>query len=155
MTPSRAEADWSTWSKEAVRLIQERNHAWMRDFGLGGCQYEWNLDNAQILFRSDSTEVVADLCVVGSVSEAEGTFQWAWANESIPCQARRGLEKVRVFGESNGLDLLTTPEWIGSRSEGLEMSAVAARLLDAAGVWIETSPDITLFFALFRFRPRG
>src|SRR5262249_17531247 len=111
--------------------------------------------NAQMLFRSDSTEVVADICVVGSVSEAEGSFRWAWANESIPSQARRDLEKVRVFGEGNGLDLLTTPEWRGSRSEGLEMSAVAARLLDAAGVWIETSPDITLFFALLRFRPKG
>ena len=127
----------------------------MRDFGLAGCQYEWNLDNAQIVFRSDSTEVVADICVVGSVSEADGTFLWAWANESIPCQARRGLEKVRACGESNGLDLLTTPEWRGSRSAGLEMSAVAARLLDAAGVWIETSLDITLFFALFRFRKGG
>ena len=93
--------------------------------------------------------------MIGSVSEAEGTFLWAWANEAIPCQARRGLEKVRVFGESNGLELLTIPEWGGSRSEGLEMSAVTARLLDAAGVWVETSSDNTLFFALFRFRPRA
>ena len=135
--------------------MQERNDAWMRDFGLDGCRYEWNLENAQILFTSGTSEVVADICVVGSVSEAEGTFLWAWANEAIPCQARRGLEKVRVFGESNALDLLTRPEWRGARSEGLEMSAVAARLLDAAGVWIETAADITLFFALFRFRARG
>jgi len=135
--------------------MQERNDAWMREFGLSGCQYEWNLDSAQILFRSDTVEVVADICVVGSVSEAQGTFLWAWANEEIPCQARRGLDKVRAFGESNNLELLTIPEWGGSRPEGLEMSAIAARLLDAAGVWIETSADVTLFFALFRFRPRG
>ena len=134
--------------------MQERNDAWMREFSLGGCQYEWNLDYAQILFRSDTAEVVADICVVGSQSEAHGTFLWAWANAAIPAQARRGLEKVRAFGERNGLDLLTIPEWGGSRSEGLEMSAVTARLLDAAGIWIETTGDITLFFALFRFRPR-
>src|SRR5262245_63483217 len=106
--------------------MQERNDAWMCEFGLGGCQYQWNLDNAQILFRSATAEVVADICVIGSVSEAEGTFLWAWANEAIPCQARRGLEKVRAFGQSNGLDLLTITEWGGSRPEGLEMAAGAA-----------------------------
>jgi len=152
---SPAQPDWSTWSKEAVRLMQARNDGWMREFNLSRSQYDWNLDTAQILFRSDTADVVADICVVGSVSEAEGTFLWAWANEAIPCQARRGLEKVRAFGESNGLDLLTIPEWGGSRPEGLEMAAVAARVLDAAGVWIDACGDVTLFFALFRFRPRG
>ena len=108
-----------------------------------------------MLFRSGTAEVVADLCVVGSVSECEGTFLWAWANEAIPPKSRQGLERVLAFGESNGLDLLTTPEWPGARPEGLEMAAVAARLLDAAGVWADKTADVTLFFALSRFRRRS
>src|SRR5262245_8444022 len=42
---TRAEPDWSAWSREAVRLMQERNHAWIRDYGLQGCQYDWSLDH--------------------------------------------------------------------------------------------------------------
>ena len=152
MKPTEPQPDWGAWSKEAVRLMQERNHAWMRDYSLQGCQYEWNLAEAQMVFRSASAEVVADICVLGSVSQSEGTFLWAWANKAIPLQARRGLEAVRAFGESNALELLTRPEWPGARSEGLEMAAVAGRVLDAAGVWTETAEDITLFFALSRFR---
>jgi Family of unknown function (DUF6882) len=135
--------------------MQERNDAWIRDFGLSACQYEWTLDNAQICFKSSTAEVEADLCVVGSISECEGTFLWAWANKALPPKAWQGLERVRTFGESNALELLITPEWPGGRAEGLEMAAVSARLLDGAGVWIDGTADVTLFFVLSCFRERS
>jgi hypothetical protein len=132
--------------------MQERNDAWLRDYGLRGCKYDWTLDDAQLVFMSGSDEVIADICVLGSVSESEGTFLWAWANEAIPSHARRGLERVREFGERNALELLTKPKWPGGRPDGLEIAAVAARVLDASGVWAETAGDVTLLFALSCFR---
>jgi hypothetical protein len=89
--------------------------------------------------------------VLGSLSASEATFLWAWANEAIPIQARKDLEKVHEFGQRNALHLLTSPEWTGGTPEALEMAAAAARVLDASGVWTETTADITLFFALSRF----
>ena len=148
--PTQAEPDWSAWSREAVRLMQERNGAWMEDYGLRGCRYVWTFDDAQLVFRPGRDEVVADICVLGSVSEAEGTFLWACANETIPEHARRGLERVREFGHRNELELLTKV-WPGGRSDGLEMAAVAGRVLDAAGVWVAPTGDVTLFFALSNF----
>ena len=93
--------DWSAWSREAVRLMQERNDAWIRIYGLEGRRYQWSLDEAQLRFRSESDEVSADICVIGSVSRSEGTFCWAWANEAIPTCARRGLASVREFGKDS------------------------------------------------------
>jgi hypothetical protein len=34
------------------------------------------------------------------------------------------------------------------------MAAVASRILDADGVWIEETGDLTLFFSLSNFRKR-
>jgi len=34
------------------------------------------------------------------------------------------------------------------------MAAVAGRILDADGIWIEEAGDVTLFFALSNFRRR-
>src|SRR5262245_29388379 len=150
--PAQAESAWSDWSRDAVRLMQERNEAWVRDYGLQGCHYQWSLDSAQMVFRSGASEVVADICVVGSVSEAEGTFLWAWANESIPPHSRRGLERVREFGERNALELLTSPEWPAAGAEGLEMAAIAGKILDASGLWIDTFKGVTWFFALSSLR---
>lgn len=131
--------------------MQERNDAWMRDYGRQpGCRYQWSLDDAQLVLWSEGSEVVADICVLGSASER--TFLRAWGNETIPPHARRGLERVREFGESNALGLLIQPEWPGGRAEGLEMAAVAGRILDAEGIWVEPSEDVKLFFALSRLR---
>ena len=132
--------------------MQECNDAWVQDHSLQDRHYHWSLDDAQLVFPSDSDEVVADICVVGSVSVSEGTFLWAWANEVIPPHARRGLERVREFGETNALELLTKPEWPGGQPEGLEMAAVAARILDAEGVWVAATGDVMLYFVLSDLR---
>ena len=148
----QAVTDWGAWSREAVQLMQERTNAWVRDHGLQGRSYHWSLDDAQLVFPFGTDQVSADICVLGSVSISEGTFLWAWANEAIPTQARRGLERVREFGEENALGRLTQPEWSGDRADGLEMTAVAARVLNADGVWVAPTGDVTLFFALSNFR---
>ena len=135
--------------------MRERNQAWVARWGLGGARYTWELETAELVFAGEGFEVVADLCCVGSASAHDRTFLWAWANPGIPERARRGVGRVREFGERHGLPMLTTPEWSGGEPEGKEMVAVAARILDAEGVWIERSGDVTLFFTLSRFRTRA
>jgi hypothetical protein len=146
------ERDWAAWSGEAVQIMQTRNRAFIEKFDLSNRPYRWSLEQGQIAFPTAADVVVADLCVVGSVSVCEGTFLWAWENETIPVQARRRLEEVRTFGAKHELALLTTGEWRGGRAEGVEMVAVAGRVLDAEGVWIAPEGDVTLFFTLHRFR---
>ncbi len=143
--------DWSGWSREAGRLMQERNAAWQERFRLGGHAYRWHLDPATLRFERESDAVVARVCVVGTASEHEGTFLWSWANEAIPATARLGLEAVREFGARHGLLLLTTPEFKGGRAEGLEVLAVSGRVLDAQGVFVDRKGDVTMFFALMGF----
>jgi hypothetical protein len=144
--------DWQSWSREAVRLMRERNQAFVEQFGLAGRPFRWNLDAAEIAFGSGERVVVADLCVVGSASEREGTFLWSWDNEAIPPRARQRIGEVRAFGAAHGLPLLTTAEWPGGKSEGLEMLAVAGRILGADGVFVAPEGSRTFFFTLHRFR---
>lgn len=144
--------DWPAWSREAVRLMQERNRAWVESRCTKGLPYGWSLDDAQLTFQHEAGKTVCDICVIGSVSRSRGTFCWAWANKAIPSCSQRGLANVRQFGNDWEIGLLTEPEWPGGRAEGLEMAAVAGRILDAEGIWIEDCGDLTLFFALSNFR---
>ena len=125
--------DWSEWSRQAVAAMQARNDAWVSRFGLARAAYRWDLATAELRFERAEDEVVADLCLVGTVSEAEGTFLWAWDNDEIPRSAKQGLEAVRTFGVTNDLPLLTTPAWPGARADGLEMLAVAGQIQNASG----------------------
>jgi hypothetical protein len=147
-----AQPDWRAWSREAVHLVQERNARWLRDYGLEDRRYHWRFADAQLVFPSEGASVIADICVIGSISVSEGTFLWAWANPAIPAHAWRGLERVREFGQRNALELLIKPEWPGDRSDALEAAAVAGRVLDADGIWIAPTGDVTLFFALTNLR---
>jgi hypothetical protein len=144
--------DWQSWSREAVRLMQERNRAFVERFGFAGRPFLWNLEAAKIAFHSDGGAAVADLCVVGTVSEREGTFLWSWDNEAIPQRARQRIDEVRAFGTAHDLSLITTAEWSGGKAEGLEMMAVAGRILDAEGVFVVPDGDRTFFLTLHRFR---
>ena len=144
--------DWGAWSREAVRLMQERNAAWQQRFGLGECSFQWGINTASITFSLRHCEVIASVCVVGTTSAAESTFLWGWANEKAPPMARSHLERVREFGARHQLQLLTTPEFPGGHPEALEMLGVAGRVPDAEGVLIHSVGDVTLFLALSDFR---
>lgn len=144
--------DWAAWGREAVRLMQARNDAWQQRFSLTSNRFRWDIATATLRFEREHDEVIATICLVGTTSLAKGTFLWAWANESVPEVARRGLDRVRAFGEQHGLSLLTRPEFPGARPEGLEMVAVAGRVLDAEGVWIDPGSDVMCYFTLSDFR---
>jgi hypothetical protein len=146
--------DWSEWSRQAVAAMNAQNQAWISDFDLQRAPFRWDLATAELCFERATDQVVADLCLVGTVSEAEGTFLWTWANETIPAAAKRGVDAVRAFGATHDLPLLVTPEWPGGRAEGLEMLAVAGRVQEASGGFIDRTEDLFLFFTLHRFRLR-
>jgi hypothetical protein len=144
--------DWGEWSRQAVAQMQARNRAWIERFSLERAPYRWDLDTAVLTFARASDNVTADICVIGTASRAQQTFLWAWANDTIPGNARCGLDLVRAFGETHDLPLLITPEWSGGRAEGLEMLAVAGRIQGASGGFVDEAKDLTLFFTLSNFR---
>ena len=149
---SGEELDWGAWCWEAVTLMEARNQAYLERFGLTSQAYRWNLAVAQLAFDCRDHAVVADLCPVGTVSAQEGTFAWAWGNPTFNQAFPGRLDQVRAFGQQHQLGLLTTEAWKGGRAEGLNMLAVAGRILDAEGVWIDQQGDLTLFFTLHHFR---
>jgi hypothetical protein len=149
--------DWGEWSRQAVAKMQARNEEWLRRFSLQGAPYHWDLGTAELLFKRAGDHVVADICVIGTVSEAQGTFRWAWANEAIPSTATRGVELVQAFGEVHDLPRLIMPEWLGALADGLEMLAIAGRVQNANGGFVDGEQDLTVLFTLshFRVRPIG
>lgn len=135
-----------------MAAMTARNEAWVSHFELARAPYFWDLDTAELRFERATDRVVADLCLVATVSEVTGTFLWAWANDAIPEGAKYGLDVVRAFGVTHDLPRLTDAEWPGTRADGLEMAAIAGRLQEASGVFIDKAEELELFFTLHRFR---
>jgi hypothetical protein len=80
--------DWAEWSRDAVAAMKARNEAWVSRFELARAPFRWDLATAELRFERATDHVVADLCLVATVSETTGTLLWAWANDAIPDGAK-------------------------------------------------------------------
>jgi hypothetical protein len=146
---------WTAWIRAALRLMEARNAAFATGHRLVDRAASWSLDDPRLVFAREADELVADLCVIGAWEE--GAFRWAWADGTIPPQARHALDRVREFGDLSGLEPLVAPTWPAARNEALQLAAVAARVVNAEAVWVSSHQGTTHFFALSNCRrvPRG
>lgn len=143
-----ADAVWAAWSRESVRWLQERGRDLKERRGLGdGTTYQWDLDRCLITFETPTAgRVELEIVCVGTTA-ADGTFLWGWANETHPERSRAAMREVQDFGVRHDLGLLIDPMWEGGHGEALEMLAIAGRVLDADGFWVE--PESGVYFLLF------
>lgn len=145
--------DWAAWSREAVLIMQRRNDAWQRRFQLPtGTPFRWDLTVGTLTFQRGLRSVMADAVLVGTASDRDGFFVWSWADEEIPRSHRSRTVAVRDFGTANGLTMLVAAKWSGGRTEAQEAVAVAGRILEAEGVFVDEHDGLTACFALFDFR---
>ncbi|MFG2480520.1 DUF6882 domain-containing protein [Streptomyces fagopyri] len=143
--------DHSEW-QEVVLAARDRARSrqarMVERFGLSGdVQYHWSMDDAQITWSRDGKVFLTGrLTMIGSVSLARRTWLWSWANESLPRSVLGDIDRVRQFGEENDYPVL---QWQGF-DHHLELVAearmVAASVLDAEGLWAESTDDAQLHF---------
>ena len=144
--------DWAAWSRESVSLMQQRNDEWRSKYKLEKASYFWDLETTEISFTSGDRRVIADFCVVGTFSNLDGTFLWGWADESLPPSAISAIKIVKSFGEEHDLGLLFSPALTGGRAQGLECVAIAGRLQNASGIFLDATDEVIMFFTLHNFR---
>lgn len=117
-------------------------------FGLSGdVQYHWSMDDARITWsRDEQVFLTGRLTMIGSVSLAQQTWLWSWANESLPRAVLGDIERVRQFGEANDYPVLPWPGFNYHPELVAEARMVAASVLDAEGLWAESTDDVQLHF---------
>ncbi|NVB85791.1 MAG: hypothetical protein HOV81_45935 [Kofleriaceae bacterium] len=139
--------DWAAWSRDSVSQLSARARDLLARHSLAeSAPYRWDLETAALKLGNASFGLVT----VGTITG--GSFLWSWANDSIPPAAKVGIDKVRQFGIDNDLELLIESCAPGGLPQGQECLAIAARILDADGSWIDATDAGYILFAL---RDRG
>ncbi|MFJ9692143.1 DUF6882 domain-containing protein [Kitasatospora sp. NPDC101183] len=143
--------DHSGW-EEVVRAARERARSrqalMVERFGLSGdVQYHWSMDDAQMTWSRDGKVfLVGRLTMIGSVSLAQQSWLWSWANESLPRTVLGDIERVRQFGEANNYPVLPWPGFNHHPELVAEARLVAASVLDAEGLWADSTDEMQLHF---------
>ncbi len=148
---------WQAFGEEARALMDRRNDSWQSRYQLLDAPYRWTLQPTELIFDRGADEVVADLCLVGTYHQADRELLWAWGNTTVDRDVREGLAVVRRFGAARAWSLLTEPRVTVSEEVAELLVAIAGRLQDAPGTFIDDAGDYTLLFTIrgFSVQPKA
>jgi hypothetical protein len=71
--------------------------------------------------------------IIGTYNTLDNTWLWAWDHPSVVSALQDHAWKVREYGETNSIDLLTTRKLNCSQTQAWEFTAVACKLCNAQG----------------------
>jgi hypothetical protein len=122
---------------EAIHELTRLNEECRKAFRVGEWQrWDYDLERKTLIFSQDGVpRVIATIQVVGTTSERSGTWLWSWANTHLPPIVTAQIDKVRAFGEKEGLAELTEASATDDEHLGWSMTAVAARVLGSRGAY--------------------
>ncbi len=120
------------------------NHSWQLDIGKGTVDF----GKGPGLFGKRR---VYPIQVLGTEAEESGTWLWAWANtqSNIPPGLLKAVHRVRSFGESQGVNELTTAALPSSEYPGHLLASIAAGIADADCYYRGPYPGGAAFFLVY------
>lgn len=150
----KALEQWRSFVSMCCTELQEKNSAISKEYLLGKHKrYDWDQANGELVFSNDGVPaVIAKIDFIGSFSTKSGTWLWAWANFSLLENIRQQVEMVRDFGVAQGFPWLTTAKWIAEEADGWDMSAIAAHILRAKGVYRSPHDSGSTFMVIRELR---
>lgn len=135
--------DFEELSEESYEYLHAKQTEAQERFHLGNYErYDWDQQKMQIIWSDDGVpKVVADIQFVGSISTKSDTWLWSWANATVLGRLSKDMAAVRKFGRTHGFEKLTKEKWPAGEVDGWEMTAVAAKILEAKGAYRSPGDD--------------
>jgi hypothetical protein len=145
---------WQDFVRQCHEELKAKQEALTREYSLGRHKrWDWDQERGDLVFSSDKVPaVIATIEFVGSVSTKSNTWLWSWANPSTLEAVRSRISAVYDFGEARDYPNLTVPKWPAEETDGWDMAAVAAHVLDVAGVYRTPSETGFTFLLLTEVR---
>lgn len=113
--------------------LMEKNNRFREQYGQFA-RWDWDPESATLTFTDPKKPTLR--IAVSVVSTTEGnSWEWTWANRNFEPHTKVDIDKVRAFGEVNGIEKLTTAFLEADEYTGWEMTAAAAHILDAPGAY--------------------
>jgi hypothetical protein len=123
--------------KESNSYMLEKIDKCVAEYKIGDYKrFDWNQQTGELVWSDSGVpKVIAKVQFVGSISTINNTWLWSWGNPTILADVKKDILKVKAYGEQHHLEKLTTAGWPAEEADGWEMTAIAAKLLEAKGAY--------------------
>lgn len=128
---------YKAMAKACLGKLRAAQNDLIRRFNLARWErWDWNMEREELIFsHKGKSRIIAKVTFVGSYSSADGTWMWAWGNESLPRHVRFALGKVKSAGERTGFRRLVLGHWAADEDDGWYMAAYACHVLRGLGAY--------------------
>ncbi|WP_440904802.1 DUF6882 domain-containing protein [Catenovulum sp. SX2] len=129
--------------------MENKNTETQEKLGLGSFErFDFDTQNGLIIFSKSDAQLRIKVNLVCSTVQESNSFQWAWANKSLPEHMTKASERLQGLSKITGFDIFDTPTISAGENEGWEMSAVALREIGGLGVYRCPLGNAMLFLLL-------
>jgi hypothetical protein len=130
-------------SMEELRI---KTAAHDRLFQIGRAAWRLDQDTGLITFTGPSGIITsAPAQIVGSFNTVEGTWLWAWDNESVNPKLRVHAALTREYGEKHGIGELTSRKISTTEDKCWEFAALTCHLGNYQGAYRGPGGDTMVF----------
>ena len=136
---------------KALASLRKKQELLAEKFGIGKhARFEADLPRGTLtFFDHDGPALEARVLPLGSLSSRDGSWLWAWANESLPKRLRSDAEPLRELAKKTKLAVFDVPAFVASADVLNYMLARSCQELDAKGFYAYAGPsESRLFLAL-------
>lgn len=112
--------------------------------------WHFSEDSDELSFSEGDFPALKTNCqAVGEWNSRTGIWKWSWSSPDLADALKTQMKNVRLLGISNGLDCLTMENWEATEADCWQMTAIAAKTIEASGAYrIPISDDRYLFTLL-------
>ena len=142
--------DFENFKDDCLDTVSVLQDGFTKRFDLNRYEH-WSFDDDFGVFHFESDKgqsLYFNYSLVGSFSDKTSTWKWSWDNEHLKQSERKNIERVKTFGEENKILKISTGLIDGDEYTGWEMTAVAAKILNAIGVY-RFKQDYLTYFIVF------
>ncbi len=144
--------DYASLVKNSFNYAEEQQDKIIKDFFLTAYP-NFNINQTTGLFiwgDENEAKVEAEFEAVGSFSEIDNSWLWAWKNDTLEQKIKSEIIKVKNYGEQNKFEKLIIPYWGAIEKDGYEMAVISANILKAKGFYRIPFENGIQFYILFK-----
>jgi len=142
-------ADFETLLRVSMEDLMVATQAHQQGWHFGK-EEEWQVDHerGELILKFPGRQVIAAAQLIGTYNTETGLWQWAWADPTLPQSIITHALRVKEYGEQQGIERLTSPEWLGAETDCWYMAALAFRLCGCHGAYRGPAGATCSFFTL-------
>lgn len=130
--------EFDLFVQEATDELDRKQKSLEKKFRLGKwADFAYDAATCKLQFKDKAAvvQVRADTVELGSYSVTSGTWQWAWANKSLPAGVRKKTEELKKLFKLTGMDVFKMPMIEVDESMVWQFAAMCVSHLDAMGCY--------------------